>query len=124
MNLYRFECTVWVRGDSREEALKELHVVLVQCAVAAQIAECGVGQAEFRLDELRDVGRELTARAFQHVHHAEEADRIAAVDVVVDVADEQLDRPARRARLLRHSLPRGRPLPRVARRREIGRAHV
>lgn len=25
MNLYRFKCTVWVRGDSQEEALKELH---------------------------------------------------------------------------------------------------
>ena len=25
MNLYKFECTVWVRGTSAEEALKELH---------------------------------------------------------------------------------------------------
>ena len=25
MNLYRFECTVWVRGETAEEALKELH---------------------------------------------------------------------------------------------------
>ena len=25
MNLYRFECVVWVRGNSTEEALKELH---------------------------------------------------------------------------------------------------
>jgi len=25
MDLYRFECTVWVRGITREEALKELH---------------------------------------------------------------------------------------------------
>ena len=25
MNLYRFECVVWVRGNSAEEALKELH---------------------------------------------------------------------------------------------------
>ena len=25
MNLYKFECTVWVQGTSAEEALKELH---------------------------------------------------------------------------------------------------
>lgn len=25
MNLYKFECVVWVQGESREEALKELH---------------------------------------------------------------------------------------------------
>ena len=25
MNLYRFQCVVWVRGNSAEEALKELH---------------------------------------------------------------------------------------------------
>lgn len=25
MNLYRFECVVWVRGNSAEDALKELH---------------------------------------------------------------------------------------------------
>lgn len=25
MNLYRFECTVFVRGNSVQEALKELH---------------------------------------------------------------------------------------------------
>lgn len=25
MSLYKFECTVWVRGESLEEALKELH---------------------------------------------------------------------------------------------------
>jgi hypothetical protein len=25
MNLYRFECTVWVRGDSLADAQKELH---------------------------------------------------------------------------------------------------
>ena len=25
MNLYRFECVVWVRGNSAEEALNELH---------------------------------------------------------------------------------------------------
>ena len=25
MNLYRFNCNVWVRGESLEEALKELH---------------------------------------------------------------------------------------------------
>ena len=25
MNLYRFECVVWVRGESAEDALKELH---------------------------------------------------------------------------------------------------
>ena len=25
MKMYKFECTVWVRGESREEALKELH---------------------------------------------------------------------------------------------------
>jgi hypothetical protein len=25
MNVYKFECTVWVRGESREAALKELH---------------------------------------------------------------------------------------------------
>jgi hypothetical protein len=25
MNLYRFECTVWVRGNTLEEAQKELH---------------------------------------------------------------------------------------------------
>ncbi len=25
MNLYRFECHVWVRGNSLEEAQKELH---------------------------------------------------------------------------------------------------
>lgn len=25
MNVYRFECVVWVRGESAEDALKELH---------------------------------------------------------------------------------------------------
>lgn len=25
MKLYKFECTVWVRGDTAEEALKDLH---------------------------------------------------------------------------------------------------
>lgn len=25
MNVYKFECTVWVRGESAESALKELH---------------------------------------------------------------------------------------------------
>ena len=25
MNVYKFQCTVWVRGESAEEALKELH---------------------------------------------------------------------------------------------------
>lgn len=25
MNLYKFECTVWVKGESPEEALNELH---------------------------------------------------------------------------------------------------
>ena len=25
MNVYRFKCTVWVAGDSLEEALKHLH---------------------------------------------------------------------------------------------------
>ena len=25
MNLYKFTCSVWVRGESREDALKELH---------------------------------------------------------------------------------------------------
>lgn len=25
MRLYRFECSVWVRGESAEDALKELH---------------------------------------------------------------------------------------------------
>lgn len=25
MNLYRFNCEVWVRGETREAALKELH---------------------------------------------------------------------------------------------------
>jgi hypothetical protein len=25
MNTYKFECTVWVRGTTAEEALKELH---------------------------------------------------------------------------------------------------
>lgn len=25
MKTYKFECTVWVRGESVEEALKELH---------------------------------------------------------------------------------------------------
>ena len=25
MNLYKFECTVWVQGESAEAALKELH---------------------------------------------------------------------------------------------------
>ena len=25
MNTYRFECVVWVRGETPEEALKELH---------------------------------------------------------------------------------------------------
>jgi hypothetical protein len=25
MNLYQFECVVWVRGESAEDALKELH---------------------------------------------------------------------------------------------------
>jgi hypothetical protein len=25
MNTYRFECVVWVRGETLEEALKELH---------------------------------------------------------------------------------------------------
>lgn len=25
MNIYKFQCTVWVRGESREDALKELH---------------------------------------------------------------------------------------------------
>ena len=25
MNLYEFKCTVWVRGESAEAALKELH---------------------------------------------------------------------------------------------------
>ena len=25
MNLYKFECTVWVQGTSAEEALKHLH---------------------------------------------------------------------------------------------------
>lgn len=25
MNLYKFECVVWVRGESAEAALKELH---------------------------------------------------------------------------------------------------
>ena len=25
MQLYKFECTVWVYGESREAALKELH---------------------------------------------------------------------------------------------------
>ena len=25
MNTYRFECVVWVRGESPEQALKELH---------------------------------------------------------------------------------------------------
>jgi hypothetical protein len=25
MNVYKFECTVWVHGDSAEAALKELH---------------------------------------------------------------------------------------------------
>lgn len=25
MNLYKFECVVWVQGESREDALKELH---------------------------------------------------------------------------------------------------
>jgi hypothetical protein len=25
MNVYKFQCTVWVRGESVEEALKELH---------------------------------------------------------------------------------------------------
>ena len=25
MNLYKFQCTVWVQGETREDALKELH---------------------------------------------------------------------------------------------------
>ena len=25
MNVYKFQCTVWVEGESAEEALKELH---------------------------------------------------------------------------------------------------
>jgi hypothetical protein len=25
MNLYKFECTIWVRGETAEAALKELH---------------------------------------------------------------------------------------------------
>lgn len=25
MNVYRFECQIWVRGESAEAALKELH---------------------------------------------------------------------------------------------------
>ena len=25
MNVYKFECTVWVHGESAESALKELH---------------------------------------------------------------------------------------------------
>lgn len=25
MNTYAFKCTIWVRGDSKESALKELH---------------------------------------------------------------------------------------------------
>ena len=68
------------------DQLREVPDVLaVEFAVRAEIGERARGQAERRLDAVGGGERERDAGAFEHVHHAEEPQRVAARDAVVRV---------------------------------------
>ena len=58
--------------------------------MGSQITEGTVGQMQLLLDTIRRLRRHLCAGAFQHQHHAEEADRVVACNAVIDIADHQL----------------------------------
>ncbi|MCY1550159.1 hypothetical protein D9M68_863890 [compost metagenome] len=74
-------------------------MVLVQRAVGAQVAEGVPGQAEAVADAAGGMGGEGDAGAFEDVDHAEQADRVAAGDEVVEIGHHQLDGQCRAAAL-------------------------
>ena len=65
-------------------------VLVVQRAVRTQVAEGAVGQVQRLLDGVGRQQRQRDAGAFQHMHHAEEAQRAAARDGVVGVGHHHL----------------------------------
>ena len=73
-----------------EQRGEVLGVLLVERAVRAQVGERGVGQAEALLDAVGREQGERDAGAFEHVHHAEEADGVAALDRVPRVRHHHL----------------------------------
>ncbi len=85
-------------GEAREDAGEVVDVLLVELAVAAQVGEGARRQAERLLDAIRGVQRERDAGALEHVHHAEEAERVAAHHGVVGVGDHRLRRDGRLGR--------------------------
>ena len=70
-------------------------MLLVQLAVAAQVAERLGRQLQRRLDPVGRIERERDTGPFEHEHHAEEAERVAALDRVVRVGDHAFGRDRR-----------------------------
>ena len=78
-----------------ENALEIAHVLLVQLAMAAQVAERLRRQLQRRLDAVGGIERQRDAGPFEHEHHAEEAERVAPLDRVVGIRDHALGRERR-----------------------------
>jgi len=67
-----------------------LVVLAVELAVAAQVAEGRIRQAEGRLDAVGGVQRQGHARTLEHVDHAEDAHRVAPLDLVVNPGHQRV----------------------------------
>lgn len=77
-------------GHRVDQTGQVLGVLLVQRTVRTQVGKRLVGQAEHLLDTVGGSQRQRHAGAFQHIDHAEESGRIAALDGVVGVGDHHL----------------------------------
>ena len=87
-----------VRGlDLVHKPFEEGHVLLIKRAVRRQVAKSGRRQPQGLLHRACPTRRQHDACRLQHIHHAEEAHRVLAGDVVVDVLDHLAGRRARLA---------------------------
>ena len=77
--------------DPIHQGFKELEVLLIQGAVGTQVAHRLGWQAESLFQLVGDGESDGHAGAFQYLHHAEEAHGVAALDLVVEEGDHQLD---------------------------------
>ncbi len=77
--------------DLIHQGFKELEVLLIQGAVGAEIAHRLRGQPEAAFQLVGYGEGDGDAGAFQHLYHAEETHGVAALDLVVEEGDHQLD---------------------------------
>ena len=95
------------RFEAVHQIGEKAHVRLVERAVRREIGERLRRQPERAAHRLRRPRGERLAGAFEHLHHAEEADGIAPRDAVVHVGDHELGRRPGRPAAHRHRVAAG-----------------